>query len=751
MASILGRETSRAADRHEVGFGNIRMAPTGILALLLSLQSPTDAVTGDFGVIRADLLVKALAQKGAWPIAPGANLGRDFIYVNVKDLALDDAKSILARLTQGKWVERGGVSYLNGGPVSDAFLQSVTRRSVAKLFEDKSPQTPFNSQSAKDFVSLSDDLVRGAEDGRWDWTKRQSAAKKAPMHRAITGLIRLIGEPFFASFPENGRVVFSATPTRMQRALPPGSAAVLSQLFEEARILRIAAEQFSRTDPQQSYSGVTQTYMSFPKVMKGADLVVQSTMGGLTVTLRLAGDDGENWAVTENRNLLSEAFERNPADPENSKKKPSPPFSEFSEPIPLSPAGRARISFFGDLGLPGRGSTKSPADDPKVTAELLKAITNPQNRDLLDVYLDEALDLLAAKTGKGLIAPVSDGTFFQLPSPDFTYAALGLALGISPLGDGQAALEALGGNQALIPADIKSHRSFRANRAAVATLVKGLNSEAALLDVMADFALTDPGVSTLQFSTLIAPKVSRRMPPIFLDEKSLILLKVYAMLPPQLRAGAHKDNVMIPLRGVGPKVVEDLHRFVFEQEGTVVGPAQQEMLAQQQGQQDAGRAYTDPFQGQRHQWITGTYSTEPTRRLGNGIPHGTMIRVRVRREPVIFASTSDERQYFGRQPLDVNQLAATTVLKERAVNDYGWRVPDQFENGFTTLVSISLLIPNGDRVDGSVTIDESPADGKKLKMQEMPEAFQKAVQEAIAAQRKSMENLTFGDGRRPPP
>jgi hypothetical protein len=706
------------------------MIPAAAFAALWMAQAaPAPFLTHDFGVVRADLLVKEMAARTGWPMKASPSLSSDFIYFNVRGMTFEEARTALGLVCEAKWTVKDGEHHLSQGssavqdplsvgrafieeyfagqPISDAPLTEAEIRSTLEVWKKASEQMDMERQS----IPL--DLLKQVH-------------RLSPATKAADRIARSLGKGFFLNLKPGDRVVLSPQPTRRQMFLPlAGQRAVASLLQESALVEKVMGENSDPAGAEASASDISPKSRLRPGPY---DVVIQSQGMSPSVTVRIATEDLSQWHTQEYGTLMTESLMGLASNP--TEQSVPPPFAGIRGLLPLSKEAA-------DISASLSGWGESLGGQRKVHPLILDALLKPGKRDFLDIAMDEKLDLLAAKLEKGLVTPVSDLAPL-IPSMGLpTYVDVAQSISIAPGFMSAGRVETLGTNFVHVPAQLQQMRAMRADRRAAASLLADLLSSKAMLDVMADWVVSgeDSWTKDLVNSILLGSSFRSAME---LVGPELSLVRLYSQLPLPQRERVKSGGMVFDIASLAPSALAEVERIIYGREDSLI-PRGSTPVA---GVIPEYEKAANPFGNQPEFSMVQNYSMEPTRRLGQGIPVGSQIRVSAPSRTSWFMSERASRDVMLPRPFSASEIAYSHLTP--STPDYRVQPITHFFAGRSTLLQGELLLSNGDLSQVRLLFHEPAAQGRALTQDELPNPLRQAIAAAMEEVRGQMGGDTGG-------
>ena len=569
--------------------------------------------------------VTDLAAKSGMNIACSASMDKEFVILRLKDAPMSEVMKQLAAVTSGTWTTEGETQYLT----RDVAGRTLEENRLRKTFADKIAASLKKTQDA-----LAKKPATGAKKGE---DEDESFGMSFGFLGGGTSMAKLalaIGATQLASVPEDSRVVFSTSPTRVQRQLPSSVNAIITEFVAEHNKSAAAAkhDEPAKVDSDENMAAFRDffgMYMKKPEVITGTPakaLVIatrQALFSGYTLELRLYDANGKMLASG-----VTPVITEMPFDPEEfMSDKPKPAADKKGKDIELSALSKEMYSAGGSLGSMGG------AANTKLSAELMNALRDPVARDPLSFVHSEALIAIAEQRDEQLVANVPDGlmSFFNNIGQDSTLTDVSFLKQIT--GDDKAKVTEANGWLVVSPANPVQARKQRADRTALRVLIDTAQSKGSVgLDDVAAYATKNDSPmegapATMTYILLFAPSAMQQGMMGMMDWD---LLRLYGLLSPAQRDTLRQGR-RIGFSNLGADQSAQLEKMLY-------GPSQRLMFEEQRADNSKSK---DPFSdlimgqmmragGQRG----GDFRTEPTEVMPNGLPATGYIQVNFSSDPV---------------------------------------------------------------------------------------------------------------------
>lgn len=561
---------------------------------LASCQDLSQKVTYVGPAAPAKTLLERLGAQTGVLLGTTPQTGGEVLVVHATDVPLSELLKRIAEATAAEWKEETGGYRLvrpeivardqQRADIADRAerIEKAVRRLMAPI--EKQPQ--FDDPSARKMAeearkSQSGVLLDLGGGNLSSIITQSSSAIRSPAQRALIQLLDSLPPATLAAIQPGSRVVFASAPNRMQRALGPGSASILSRFVREqntwARALADTPRDVPPANTRMIFIGGPDTSSSALDVLGKALLVVHRMGDGPFLSVEFKAADSKGQIVAR----ASSGLSPDPMPPMG----PNPPgkaieLSQQAQEYAELMAGKAQ----GDLSsrsVTVRLSTGgaaiawsgSPESVPPVPENWKERLANPDRFEPLEFVSGEALRAASTAESRNLVACIPDSglipTCRRLVDAKLTP---GQFLGFV---EGELDLKVERPENWLLvsPRHPSEVRSSRIDRGALGALLRStLKTGYARLDEAAAYALKQPDLlpeSGFDERTLLllSPETGRDFQ--FNASERRTMLKLFGTLSPTQRAALSRGGA-IPLGGLSGTQTEWVRRMVFDSVG---GPA----------------------------------------------------------------------------------------------------------------------------------------------------------------------------------
>lgn len=424
-----------------------------------------------------------LSQETGVRLEAAPFFANDVVMVTVRDRPLKDVLDKIAEVVSGEWRVVEGVRVLGR---NQAKLQEEERRSLeqriasVRTAQAKAAEllaAPYTFDSLQDALLRRDDIEkRGGESLTTDqYMALQRIASLGPVQRAALRLFVTLDPKVVGGLPPRGRVVFSTSPTAMQRQLT--GSAIARKLLEEQALWADVHQSGAHSDTRIFFGPTEAPTRPFTRGIAKFRITAERTHWSdiPSVTFSVVAEDGRVMAHTS-IDLWSLTYTK-PAE------QPTTP-SQPNEPIPLSDSAKEFLEFaLKRSGSPGASATYNP-----VPAGLRERLLNPERHDPLSFLISEALQFMVDRREIDFVGLIPDNLAVSVGMREgdtrITTAMLGRRIGRLLHEDETEKW------LTLRPADPYRERSMRIDRAALGELLRSVAQHGRMtLDAAAAFVL----------------------------------------------------------------------------------------------------------------------------------------------------------------------------------------------------------------------------------------------------------------------
>lgn len=499
----------------------VGLASALALSFGLGAQDLTQKVSYSGLAKRASVLISELGKQTNVKMEAVGAAGNEVLIVNVKDVTLQDLMNRIASASSCEWQTANGVLRLVPNfslqRNEEAAYRAKRLASVRKVLKEM-------SDSLKPKPKPKVDPKATPKPGQTDEDMMDEAAVAEygdPTSKALAKMALGLDAVAIANLEPNERLVFSSSPTRMQRALPNNWQPVVAELIVEQNKLAESMKQAQTENPKTDEEEKAMKWaeqMGFMNQFKPIErppakvlLCVsrQSLWGGTAVRLSLYDETGK--AVYSGQTALAipdgEAmidlsdFEMDiPGQPK--KPKPQPPTDE--KPIEFSQTTKEIEAFL-------RPAMDETMLNSQPSEKLREILLHPDVYDPLSFAQSEGLQAIAQRKALNVVANLPDDAMGMFRAS--TKVASTASGYLKQLEDGKTtSVELKDGWCVVKPSEPFLARKNRTDRLALAALIQAADAKGVpALDDIASFALknADPSNASVAmvYLALFAPSV----------------------------------------------------------------------------------------------------------------------------------------------------------------------------------------------------------------------------------------------------
>lgn len=429
------------------------------LACLVLLAANSGPVSMQQGVMRADLLVADIARQTGEKLSASPSLKKDFLFIYTTPKSLVDAKTILATLTESAWRKRGEKLVLE------------------PLAEEKSLDDVMFDRTIDAWVALARTTRPFAEKSAAEQSKADPAREKVPADMfALRRLPLLLPEQELRSMAPGERIVYSTTPTLLQRPFPPQRTQELRDLVREIVDFRLDLL-------ERGLAGGEGAVVAFRRqdVGERVEVVLARTDSMLTVEFRIADRDETKWLFSS----VDERLDQSGAETEA----PPQPFAKDQEIVPPPAFDATARNLLDIVNLRLQGKSR-----PTLTPQARERLLNANRTEPIAVLAEPFLTALAKRRKGGLATIVADWLPGSVGFPGrqatrLTYAQLGSNLERSLALGGAPKTISVDGCLIWYPERTSLLRSSQFSREALVRYLRSRSSDISVFDSLASLSL----------------------------------------------------------------------------------------------------------------------------------------------------------------------------------------------------------------------------------------------------------------------
>jgi len=644
----------------------------------------------------------------------------EIVMVGIKDVAPDEFRQRLAQAIGAEWTSKNGVWRLTRSAKQENEQIAAERLTRVKEIAEgmqiitaaRSTTPPFDQAAANRLagkLAALYDKYKGHLSDAGGLQELIPLQAQMPEGRLASAILARLSPEQIADVGPGDRIVFSTSPTRMQRPLPGDvQPAVIGFLAE--------LEMFDKAIKDQKLAGesfASRFGMPFAdSTEEGSSLLVALARSpynnSLTVDVHLVGKSGKY--VATSRTLLD---------------------------LPKK-AGTTTLLAEGKIALSDQAARFNRAIQGFQKGEtflkdrvLLEEMKYPEKTDPLSYISADGVFNLAKS--KNFVACIPDDGFME---PAFTAVEKDGSLNLANFSRWITDHELVDQTDrwfVLTPKAPNAVRNQRADRTILGPFFRNaIAAGGASLDGMAEFAAS--------------------MPRRYTD--SLVPMLAFFLLP-DLNVGITDRNVEM-LRIYGRLNLENRHALLGgkAQNFGLLNEASRADIADLVFRADSpiGIMSRSPVPAPVDGVFRGSLQSEVTYVFANGIPNGAGITLYSRQETAVIADggTSPSSMYA---PLSAGQLGMMLAMAEKAdPSDPRTQVKiDKFRYGSTVRYNFNLSLSETVSIGADVQANHFDRSGDALTYEQLPADFRAEVDKARAQARQTQKNIPAATTKTPPP
>ena len=707
----------------------IAFATLGTLSIARA-QSDSPKVTYSTVAIPVSRALDEISKQAGYRLSASPQVAGEVVILSLRDVPLDDVKTQIAKACSARWEAVQGGEML----VADVVLRRQ---------EEQKERAEYAEALAKSLKQLTDALnPPKAQPG----AKPDPAANRQfPMFggmgasgKAVIQLAQTIGANTLATIEPKSRVVFSTTPTRMQRPFPRQIGGILSVLVTEynkeaAVKQKVRAENPREEDPREKamrqFFGMDEEDKVIEGVPTKAILICtrEQMMGGLSLNLKVYNDQGKvvisgNQMLMAGESLFGGAmdFEFGP----DGLPKPKP--------AATAPAGEKAIEFSANVKeLMSMSNIATMSSSPaKMGEELKMKLLQPDQYDPLSFMHSEALLATAKQRGKNLVAVLPDkmDSFMGMMMPKSD--------GLTPTAylDSIKSVVTVSADSPVIlvrPLKPAKSRRERIDRLALGKFLRAVDAKGSVtLDDLAEYA---------QHSN--SPME---------DTSAMMYFMIFAPNAVQSGMGGMVNWEMLRFYGASPMAqrqnLANGGRVPFGQ----LNPAQSAAVRQMLFGPDTGLTSENPnrekpvfelpsfVRNAIMRELGGDFRSEPTEIMPNGLPPQGFVQLNLVQDNIV-KPTGNVPAMFGNAALGADELAMLKMFKEMpGMEQVATMMPniEEVRIGERSVYEFRFTVAPGVYQEESLNDDRINSKSPVVKMANLPAAFAKRIDDRLAAFKK---------------
>lgn len=730
-----------------------------------------DKVTFEGRAAPVTRLLDELSAATGWKVRAAPAMATEIVVVKVKEVPRQELKARLAKVTQGQWSTEEGFDVL--APDAGARARGKTEALAA----NRAKLQKSLDQRLKMEKEMDDWRRDGGDGGGGTFAQFGGMGNQyfESGSRAVTAFLRGTDLNVLAAIEAGQRVVFSTSPTRMQRPLPatvmPFLARIVKEHNDAIEMERRAREEGANAadewetkmkdmlkamgidpDEDRAVPITAPPAKALISVSRGGGMGMFSGMAmGMRVELVIYDANGKR--LTGHSDTLYEMSEvvddqEHEYDPETGEiiEKPAPPEDPNNPKFAFSPTGAhyarfTRADYLVDENAYSEDGTKTGEEVP---ADLKAVFQRPDLADPLSYGETDLLFFLADKKGVQVVANIPDSMWMSASQQ------IRLAEVAKHLEQQGLTVEQADGWVTAFPTDADQVRRGRFNRASIVRLAQ--QSEAkkvASLDDLAAFvaANSDEGLDGMGerlLTTFVPGALSLNL----VTSMDWNVLRLYGSMSPSARATLQSQG-SVPLAALGGNARQILSKMLFgasprlEVDSGTPTDESNPMMLFYGAMTQMGRPGKD-------------YRTEPTEIMPGGLMDGVL---ELKLDETILAIPSKWNNDIGLGSFGPLELALFThFMTDPKLAEIAGEMPEMPDMlpGTRRVLKFAFRVAPDVVRRFELNDDKLDAAGKPFKMSELPPHFKAAMakyQEALKKTPFPFLDPEFMGGSRgvPPP
>jgi hypothetical protein len=724
----------------------LRLLPLAVLALVAWGHAPAKKanLTYQTGAKRADLVVQEIAAQAGLTLNTTDDARKHYLVVSVTDVDVEQLLDRIAKATSSKWAEQNGSRAL----VPDEGLRKAQQdeKTAKRIAEFKEAQAKFKER-------LEQKPMVDEETGETYTIEFESPGEKALMQ-----LAQLINPNEIARLGDDGRLVFSTNPNRMQRPMPNRQALqILNGLVADhnkwaAEQIKMQEEQgqemvgdadwaaymalFGGDDKPKMFEGAPAkallvvemegTFFGFPSGAPSVELKVYDQKGVAVIhsELQMGGgwmEEAESVEYDENGEVMGDGKE---VITEEQQQKILPEdrvivkFSEKSKQLmALESMDEASLEF-----PPG----------------LLTLLRDPEANDPLGFHHTDTLLSIAEAKKLDVVANLADTDMFESFSMGASESGMSVGQAYEAL-QADSVVENKDGWLLVSPTDPIKARDLRQDRTALKRFVSSVEREGeASLDNVAEFALASPSPmqngTSMVYLLAFAPQTFQG---IFGETMDWPMLRFYGSLGAQHRT-ALRQGGRVQFSSLTTQARTILTNMAFSSSAKIKSAAKMKEQSQLPG-------FMQMFGGFMGGMMGGArdYTEEPTEVMPGGLPGAGAIEMTLASEPIARPEGSKTMFFLAFGALGADELAMFELMRESPEAEEAaqfFPAPGKVRLGVRDRMGFTFWLSPEAGLTKTLLDDRVPKDAQVVEFTNLPADF-KAL---IEARKKAIKESPFG-------
>ncbi len=709
----------------------------GCVAILLgnvcagqSLDLP-QKVTLTIPASRLKPAVEALAKAGNTHLEVAPQIASEIVVLDVTNIPLQDALKKIAEVSSAKWVKEGQVLRL----IADTDKRQAEELESRKMRVARIAKAMTGMLDQDGRAPSAPTTTTAAAAAQVERSESRPGRSDEPLMKALSRLVASVGATNLATLEQGQRVVFSSSPTRMQKPLGSAAAAIVASLIrEQAALIAAEATKPKRTKNEEDEGGPLREAIETPAKTL---LIFSRSIGSddISVALRLYNSEGT--VVTEQNDVLSTIVEGSDAPKDLPAAKDQIAFSTESKAL------LATISSFTSMG--GEFGTNQV---------LSKALERPTEFDPLRFLVSDGAIALGKAYGKALVACVPDSSvrFFE-SGPDLNQTVGGFA---KRLLRSEVNMTVDADWVSLKPIDPAKARRDRVDRAALERVTLTSDRLMPSLDDLAALVSAAPAAISPEFGVVtlyLALKVPGAMMLVMGGPSGTAdSLRFYGTLSVGQRQAISQGS-RLPFSSFSPAQRSLLQGMVYGADGrlSIEDPNEKKGPANPYEELMEGMESPFGFMGMGISTATGDYRSEPTELFAHGLPGDGYLEIDSKKQDAVLGdSTNLMSVMLG--SMTAGQLGSWGGMggafgQEGMPDPFGSAI--KYRTGSKTNYIFNFRISPSASVKGVLTEQNFARSTPAVVFGQLPEAFRKQVE--VFKQKFKEQMSEMGNGADPPP
>ncbi len=730
------------------------LLPLAALALVASGNTPVQregAVTYTTSAKRADLVVQEIAAQTGLQLATTDDAKLHYLIIAVTDADAETVLAKIAKVTSSKWETVGEKRTLL--PDDAVRKQERADRDEKRIAEFKEAQATFKKRlDAKpiDYEKLGEDE---------ELPESTVYPYDIPAEKALAQLALLIDPREAARISDNGRLVFSTLPNRMQRSMTSAQATrILNTLVVDHN--KWAAEQI-KSEEEQKKEMLGSEEMAQYMAMFGQQLPTRLFDGPPAKALLVLETSGELFGFdTGSPQVELKVYDKNGTIVAQASLQINNRFAQMADSIEMGPDGELvekkkedskeqQAAILPEDRVIVEFSDKTKALSSLQSMEemsfnmpdaLLAVLRDPIANDPLGFHHSDILLAIAKAKKLNVVANMSDSDMSDVFSMGPAQEGVSVGQAYSGLvAEGSAKVENKDGWLTLSPTDPIKSRESRQDRAILKQFIDTVLREGSTsLDALSLFALNSPppmenGTSML-YLLAFAPSTLQG---IMGDTMDWPMLRFYGTLMPQQKASLRQGG-RIPFGTLAQRSRDVLTKMAFGSKANIKPAAK--ML-----DQNKLPFFMEMMGGMFGGGQPKDFTEEPTEVMPNGLPNDGYLDLNLAVEPIAKPEGARSMIFIMFGSLGADEFALFELMKDSSAGEMAevgdmFAMPDKVKIGSREKMNFHFWLSPAAGIVKTLIDDTVPKDAATVSMADLPPAFK-----ALIAQRKqAIKDSPFG-------